>query len=255
MNKIDKKFVELKKNNRAAFMPFVVAGDPTYKKSLDILCKVAKYADLLEIGFPYTDPLADGKIIQDAHIRALSGGMNTKKAFGLIKRFSKIRSTPITIMTYANLVYNFGIELFYKTAKLSGVDGILIPDLPIEEAVDYINLAKKYGLNQIFLVSQNTSISRRKKILKICSGYVYLVSILGITGKKSHLNSSIIKYITRIKKETNLPLVVGFGISTKNQVKQISKAGVDGFVVGSAIVEKLSENLRNGIKFIKKLAK
>lgn len=236
LSHISKTFASLKKR-KMAFMPFLVAGDPDFKTSLAVAKRISPRADLLEIGFPYSDPLADGPVIQAADGRALASGMTTDKVFELIAQFRKFSPKPISVLVYANLVYQQGIDTFYHKAKEAGIDGVLIPDVPVEEAKPFVMAAKKHGIDPIFLVAQTTTNERLKKILKHATGYLYLVSVLGVTGKRSAFGEETTAFIKRIRSQTKLPLAVGFGISTREQAEGFAKAGADGIIVGSAIVD------------------
>jgi tryptophan synthase alpha chain len=240
MNKITSTFNYIKSDKRIAFMPFLVAGYPTFANSVSIAKILCKHADLLEIGFPYSDPLADGPTIQTATQLALQNGMNPDKVFEFIKTVRTFSNIPITILVYANLVMQRGINTFYKDARDAGVDGILIPDAPVEESTLFVETARKYNINQIFLVSQTTAPDRLKKILKSASGFLYLVSTLGVTGVRNQLSQDIPKLIGRIKKQTQLPVALGFGISTKEQVTALRKTQIDGFIIGSALIDIIS---------------
>ena len=244
MSKISKKFIKLKQKGNAAFMPFTVAGDPNYKTSIKILRKLSKTADLLEIGFPYSDPLADGPVIQAANARALVAGANTDMVFKLISEVRKFSDLPITALVYANLVYQYGINDFYRQANRSGINGVLIPDLPIDEAAPFVKAAQENRINPIFLVTQTTTPARLVKILKSAKGYLYLVSVLGVTGARRVFAKNTVEFIKRIKTQTGLPVAVGFGISNANQARTFVAAGADGIIVGSAIIEKI---IKHGI--------
>jgi tryptophan synthase alpha chain len=237
MSKIAEKFEELKKANQTAFMPFIVAGDPDFKKSLAFAKALAKNADFLEIGFPYSDPLADGPTIQAADTRALKCVMTVTKVFKLIREIRKGSDIPISVLVYANLVFKRGIEKFYRDAKTAGVNGVLIPDVPVEEAEPYVNAANKYGIDPIFLVTQTTTDARLKKILKHAKGHLYLVSVLGVTGKRAKFAGNTATFIQRIARKSPLPLAIGFGISKPEQGKTFAAAGVGGIIVGSALVD------------------
>ena len=182
--------MELKAKGKTAFMPFVLAGYPDFATSLKITKALAKRADFLEVGFPYSDPLADGPVIQEADQVAIKNGMTATKAFKLIFAINKACNLPITILVYANIVNSFGIENFYRKAKLAGVDGVLVPDVPLEEAVPYIQAAAKNEIDPIFLITQTTSNSRVKEILKSAKGFLYMVSVLGVTGSRKDLPPS-----------------------------------------------------------------
>lgn len=237
-------FVRLKKENRIGFCPFAVLGDPTPQGCLK---RIEKYLeakpDFLELGIPFSDPIADGPVIQAADERALKNGMTPKKAIGLIK---KIRSTaarkarsdiPIGILTYSNIILQYGIEKFYRDLKKAGADSILIADVPLEEIKSFAAAAKKNRLNQIFLVSEYTDVKRLKQIEKFGSGFLYVVSVLGVTGIRQKLSPQLFKLLARLKKQTKLPLVVGFGISRSEHFKQLKTAGANGAIVGSALVK------------------
>jgi len=233
----EKTFSKLKKEKRIAFMPFLVAGDPDYNTSLAMFKSVAKKADMLEIGFPYSDPLADGPTIQAADERALHSGINTDKVFSLIKDVRKFYKGPISVLVYANLVYQYGIDDFYKQAAKNGIDGVLVPDVPYEESEPFVKAAKKHKVSPVFMVTQTTTEERLKKILQHAEGYLYLVSVLGV----------------RIRKHTKLPLALGFGISQREHIANAAKAGIDGVIVGSAIIKILEANLANAKQGAKKI--
>ncbi|MEK7170470.1 MAG: tryptophan synthase subunit alpha [Patescibacteria group bacterium] len=242
MTSISKKFAGVKNEHRTAFLPFVVAGDPDFTTSLAVLKRLAEHADLLEIGFPYSDPLADGAVIQAADGRALASGMNTDKVFDLISQIRTFSNIPITVLVYANLVYQKGIDAFYRKAKKAGIDGVLLPDVPVEESKPFVSAAEKYGIDPIFLVAQTTTNDRLKNILKYATGYLYLVSVLGVTGKRKVFSTDTTTFIKRIRSATKLPLAVGFGISTPEQARVFAKAGADGIIVGSAIVDIIAKH-------------
>ncbi len=253
MNKFEETFSNLKKEKRPAFMPFVVAGFPNEKVSLEAAMALASGADLLEIGFPYSDPLADGPVIQSADVIALKNGMSAKKAFVFIAKLRKYTNIPITILVYANVVYQYGIEKFYRDSKKCGIDGVLIPDVPVEESQPFVTAASKSGVMPIFLVTQTTGNKRLKQIITYAKGYLYVVSILGVTGARKNFDAKTTELIKRLKKQTNLPLAIGFGISNKDQVQSLYKAGADGVIVGSALVKLVAES-KNKTKLLKRLA-
>jgi tryptophan synthase alpha chain len=230
---------------KPAFMPFLVAGDPDYNTSLEMFKAVAPYADMLEIGFPYSDPLADGPTIQAADERALHSGINTDKVFSLIHDIRKFYKGPISVLVYANLVYQYGIDAFYKQAAKNGIDGVLVPDVPYEESEPFVKAAKKHRVSPVFMVTQTTTEARLKKILQHAEGYLYLVSVLGVTGSRSSLGNDTYSFIRRIRKHTNLPLALGFGISQREHIANAAKAGIDGVIVGSTIIKILEANLND----------
>ncbi len=245
------------KSGKVAFMPFLVAGDPDYAGCLKMLKTVTRYADMLEIGFPYSDPLADGPTIQAADERSLKAGMNTDKVFNLIRDLRSFCNKPITALVYANLVYRYGLDPFYKKCARTGINGVLVPDVPIEESIPFVNAANRHGVYPIFMLTQTTTDSRLKEILKYARGYLYLVSVLGVTGSRNSLGNETFEFIERIKKITTLPVALGFGISKKEQIDKATKAGINGVIVGSAIIKIIELNIKNPClkveKFIKEL--
>jgi tryptophan synthase alpha chain len=242
-----------KVKGKPAFMPFLVAGDPDYNTSLEMFKAVAPYADMLEIGFPYSDPLADGPTIQAADERALHSGIDTEKVFKLISAIRTFYKGPISVLVYANLVYQYGIDAFYKQAAKSGIDGVLVPDVPYEECEPFVKAARKHKVSPVFMVTQTTTEARLKKILQHAEGYLYLVSVLGVTGSRTSLGNDTYSFIRRIKKHTTLPLALGFGISQREHIANATKAGIDGVIVGSAIIKILEANLDRPSVAIKKV--
>src|SRR3989338_2246590 len=181
MNRIEIAFKRTGSENRIAVMPFLVAGFPTFGKSLRLLKLLAQNADLLEIGFPYSDPLADGPVIQIANTQALRAGISVSKIFKLVRQLREITQIPITVLVYVNLVYQRGIQKFYREAAAAGIDGVLIPDLPFEEMKPFATAAKKSGVLHVCLVSSTTTPDRLKRILTLAQGFIYLTSVLGVT--------------------------------------------------------------------------
>lgn len=242
-----KTFNKLRKNNEKALVPFVVAGDPNYKTSLEIVKTIINSgADILEIGACFSDPIADGPTIQAADVRALKSGMDTDKFFNFIKEIRKFNDEiPIGVLIYANIIYQRGIKKFYFDAKRAGIDSVLVADLPIEEADEYIKAARKHKIDTVFIVSPLTDNKRLKLITKKCRGFLYIVSRLGVTGAKEDLKESTLNLIKRVKRHTNLPLCVGFGISKPEHIQSVCNAGADGAIVGSAIVKIIASNLKN----------
>lgn len=231
------------------FSPFTVIGFPTLKKSLKIIKNYLNgkgpsapfgKANMLELGIPFSDPTADGPVIQQADQRALQNGFTLKKLFPFIKKIRTFTKIPIGLLTYANPVYQYGIEKFYRNAKKAGVNSILIADLSLEESKPYVSASKKYDIQQIFIVSEKTSDVRLKKILKVASGYIYVVARSNVTGAKKDLPKSLPSLIKKLKKHTKLPLIVGFGISKKSHISTLKKHGADGFIIGSSLVSKYS---------------
>ena len=245
-------FDKLKQNKQGALVAFIVAGDPDYKASIGIAKTIVDAgADILEIGIPFSDPIADGPTIQKADIRALKNGMNTDKFFEFISELRKYTDVPIGILCYYNLVYQR--SSFYSDAKKCGVNSILIADLPIEEYEDALKQCNKNNLDTVLMISPLTSDERIKRISPKVTGFIYAVSRLGVTGAKSDLQESTLKLVQRIKKYSGKPLCVGFGISKPEHVKAVIKAGADGAIVGSAIVEIVGKNLKDKKKMLKEI--
>jgi len=249
-------FEKLNKTKEGALVAFIVIGDPDYSTSLEIAKKIVDSgADILELGIPFSDPIADGKIIQAADVRALDNGMNTDKAFEFVRDLRRYTDVPIGFLTYYNLVYQRGLDKFYHDAHKAGVNSVLIADLSIEEADNVIKVSDKTGVNTVFMISQLSNDSRIRKIASASSGFIYLVSRLGVTGVRNELQNSTLSLIKRVRKFTDKPLCVGFGISTPNHVKEVIKAGADGAIVGSAIVELIERNIHDKAKMFKEIYK
>ena len=249
-------FNRVKSKGKGAFIPFVVAGDPDFQTSIEIVKTfVDNGADALEIGLPFSDPVADGPTVQLADIRALNAGMTTKKGFEFIKKIREFTDIPIGVLTYYNLIYKMGIDEFYNNAKLSGVNAILAADLPPEESKHAVEAARKHEIQQIFMVAQSTSNERLQEIVKLCSGFLYVVAVMGITGARSELENDTVELIDRVKTHSNMPIAVGFGISKPEHVKEVIKAGADGAIVASAILNLITENLNHKEEMIQKIGK
>jgi tryptophan synthase alpha chain len=237
-------FQEVKNKGEGAFIPFTVAGDPDFETSIEIVRQyVDNGADALEIGFPFSDPVADGPSVQAADIRSLNSGMTTDKCFEFISRIREFTSIPIGILVYYNLIYKMGLDEFYNKAKNAGINGILAADLPLEEAGDAVNMASQYDLGQIFMVAQTTTNERISEIVKMCTGFLYVVAVMGITGARSDIKKSTVDLIKRVKSHSDLPIAVGFGISKPEHVKDVIQSGSDGAIVASAIINIITQNL------------
>ncbi|OGJ53942.1 tryptophan synthase subunit alpha [Candidatus Peribacteria bacterium RIFCSPHIGHO2_01_FULL_49_38] len=262
MTRIKRKFKEIKAQSKIAFMPFLVAGDPDFETSILIARKILPFTDFLEIGFPYSDPLADGPTIQTADGRALYAGMHTDRIFAYIKKLREFTDIPIVVLVYANIVYQRGITRFYKDAKVAGIDGVLIPDMPVEESKPFVNASRIAGIDPIFLVASTTTPQRLKKILRHAKGFLYVVSVLGVTGARDFLSPGMSQFLKRIKQQADIPLAVGFGISKKEHITLLKKQGADGAIVGSALVSIIERNLNHRkrlfdqlIKYVEELTK
>ena len=238
MTRIDRRFASLKKENRAALVTFVMGGDPDTQTSLDIIRALPKAgADVIEIGMPFTDPMADGPAIQAAGLRALRAGQTVKKTLAMVGNFRRDDdATPIVLMGYYNPVYIYGVDRFLRDAGSAGVDGLIVVDLPPEEDDELCLPTLKAGLNFIRLATPTTDDRRLPAVLNNTSGFVYYVSITGITGAAAPDTSKVATAVERIKRHTKLPVAVGFGVKTAEHARAIAE-GADGVVVGSALVE------------------
>lgn len=242
--RIDTRFAELKKQGRSAFVTFVMAGDPDPATSLDIIKALPKAgADVIELGMPFTDPMADGPSIQAAGLRALKVGMTLRKTLELVRGFrEEDGATPIVLMGYYNPIYIYGVDKFLTDAKRAGVDGLIIVDLPPEEDDELCLPAMKAGLNFIRLATPTTDDKRLPAVLANTSGFVYYVAITGITGAAAADASAVSEAVTRIKRHTKLPVCVGFGIRTPENARAIA-SHANGAVVGTALVDALKNSL------------
>ena len=252
--RIKSKFEELKNSNKKGLITFVTAGDPNYDTSLEILKKLPDAgADIIEIGMPFTDPMADGPGIQASYLRALEAGQTLKKTIQLVKDFREFNSTvPIVLMGYYNPIYKYGVETFIKNIKEIGVDGIIVVDLPPEADRELCIPANEKGIDFIRLATPTSNEDRLPKIVNNASGFLYYVSVAGITGSKAPEISSIESKIKTIRNFTDIPIAVGFGIKTPEQAVNIAKTA-DAVVVGSAIIDKINEAYKkdkNNIKLI-----
>ena len=221
--------------NGKAFIPFITCGDPSLDVTEKIVYAMADAgADLIELGIPFSDPTAEGPVIQAANIRALSGGVTTDRIFDMVERIRRNTDIPMVFMTYANVVFSYGVERFVKKAAETGMDGIILPDVPFEEKEEFDSVCRQYGLDFISLIAP-TSHERISMIAKEASGFVYCVSSLGVTGMRSDITTDIGAMVKLVKTANDIPCAVGFGISTPEQAKDMAGKS-DGAIVGSAIV-------------------
>lgn len=236
--KISEKFSELREKKEGALIGYVMAGDPSAEATCGIVrALVNGGADIIELGFPFSDPVADGPTIQAAGQRALAAGMDTERYFELVRDLEV--EVPLVCMTYYNPVFRYGVEKFVEHAAEAGISGLIIPDIPVEEAADLKHSCEKHGLDLIFLVAPTTTDARIRKILQRGSGFIYLVSRLGVTGARDNVAGSTKELLSRV--ETEIPKAVGFGISTGRQAAEVRKAGADAVIVGSAFVKIIEE--------------
>lgn len=226
--------------NGKAFIPFITCGDPDLETTKTIvLSAVRAGADLIELGIPFSDPTAEGPVIQEANVRALSGGVTTDKIFDLVRELRQEISIPMVFMTYANVVFSYDAEKFIKTCSEIGVDGLILPDIPYEEKAEFDPLCKKYGVDLISLIAP-TSHDRIAMIAKEASGFIYIVSSLGVTGTRSVITTDIDAMVSLIRQNSSVPCAVGFGISTPEQAARMAAAS-DGAIVGSAIIKLIAK--------------
>ncbi len=219
-----------------AFIPFITCGDPSLETTEELVYAMEKAgADLIELGIPFSDPTAEGPVIQAANIRALSNGVTTDKIFEMVEKMRKKTSIPMVFMTYANVVFSYGTEKFCRRAAETGMDGLILPDVPFEEKEEFASVCRKYGLDLISLIAP-TSHERIREIAKEAEGFVYCVSSLGVTGVRKEITTDIGEMVKMVKSQKNIPCAVGFGISTPEQAEKMASQA-DGVIVGSAIVK------------------
>jgi len=250
-NRIEKKFCELKLKKQKGLICYVMGGYPDPKTNEKIISSIVDGgSDIIEIGIPFSDPIADGPIIQEASFRALQNGINPDICLNLIRKTRKTYpDIPILIMTYSNILQKKGFRKFMETAKNAGTDGFILPDMTIEESKEYLEYSKKLELASVFLVAPNTSNFRIKKTLDVSTGFVYVVSVYGTTGPRNSINKYTLNAIKNIKKlsSNRNNISVGFGISTPDHIKLMSNFGADAVIVGSAIIQIINSNKDNSI--------
>jgi tryptophan synthase alpha chain len=243
MGRIERIFADRQK---PAFISFTVAGDPDKATCIRIArALIAGGTDILELGVPFSDPVADGPVIQKADERALGAGTTPSTVFEIVREIRKESDVPIVLLTYYNIVYHRGIDRFYREAHDAGVNGVLIADMPVEESEKVCRCALQFNIDPIFIISQTTSDKRIKKIAAKARGFLYLVSVLGVTGIRDQASQEAIDLLDRVRRYSPLPLAIGFGISTPAHVQTYIRAGADGVIVGSAVVDIVERNLEN----------
>lgn len=235
--------------NGKAFIPFITCGDPDLETTAKIVREaVANGADLIELGIPFSDPTAEGPVIQGANIRALKGGVTTDKVFDLVRELRKDVTVPMVFMTYSNVVFSYGADKFISTCKEIGINGLILPDLPYEEKEEFLPQCKKYGVDLISLIAP-TSENRIAMIAKEADGFIYLVSSLGVTGTRSEINTDLKSIVDVIRQNTSVPCAIGFGISTPEQAKKMADIA-DGAIVGSAIIKIIEQYGKDAPKYV-----
>ncbi len=244
MSRIKNTFSRLKKKNETALIPYIMAGDPDLATTRRLILDMEKAgSDIIELGAPFSDPLADGPTIQKAAIRSLKNGTSIGDVLSLVADIRRESRIPLVIMTYYNLIFKYGEERFVNDAVAAGLDGVILPDLPPEEAGGLVTLSKKAGLDTIFLIAPTSTDERIRLVSKLSQGFVYYVSLTGVTGARSGVQESVAQSLRKIKAVTDKPVAVGFGISTPDQAAQVAHWGADAVIVGSALVKVIEENI------------
>ena len=240
--------------NGKAFIPFITCGDPDLETTAAVVrAAVENGADLIELGIPFSDPTAEGPVIQEANVRALNGGVTTDKIFGLVRELRKNVTVPMVFMTYANVVFSYGSERFISTCREIGIDGLILPDVPYEEKEEFLPLCRKYGVDLVSLIAP-TSENRIAMIAKEAEGFLYIVSSLGVTGTRSEIKTDLASIVDVVRQNTEIPCAIGFGISTTEQAEKM--AGIaDGAIVGSAIVKLIAQYGKDAPDYVGKYVK
>ncbi|MBQ1351383.1 MAG: tryptophan synthase subunit alpha [Oscillospiraceae bacterium] len=235
--------------NGKAFIPFFTCGDPDLETTAtSVRAAVANGADLIELGIPFSDPTAEGPVIQAANLRALNGGVTTDKIFAFVKELRRDVTVPMVFMTYANVIFSYGAERFLSTCRDIQIDGIILPDLPFEEREEFLPVCRKYGVDLIYLIAP-TSENRIAMIAKEAEGFLYLVSSLGVTGTRSEITTDLASIVSVVRQNTDTPCAIGFGISTPEQARKMAGLS-DGAIVGSAIVKLLAKYGKDAPRYI-----
>ena len=250
MSRIKEKFAELSAKKEKALIAYIMVGYPNENATISAVRGLIKGgADIIELGFPFSDPIADGPIIQNASTVSLDNGTKLNKFFNIVKKIRKETDIPLILMTYTNILYHKGYAKFIAEAKNAGIDGFILPDMSIEESKEYLASAKNMA-DTIFLISPNTTKSRIEKITKLSSGFLYLVAVYGITGVKIGIQNYTLNAIKEVKKITKgkIPVGVGFGVSTPEDVKKYVKAGADAVIVGSAFLKLIGKTHQNKLE-------
>jgi len=253
LSRIAAKFKELKQRGEGALIAFVTAGDPKPELTPKIVETLAKHADIIELGIPFSDPIADGPTIQGATDRALASGTTPETVQGIIENIRNSNDVPLVVLTYYNIVFKRGVDEFAKSFAAAGMDGIIVPDLPVEEAGELLNATKRHGVDLILLVAPTTTPGRLRRICGASSGFLYLVSLLGVTGARENLSDFVRPLISDVRKVSRVPISVGFGISKPEHVSEVIRCGADGAIVGSAFVSLIAKNRGNERQMLREL--
>jgi tryptophan synthase alpha chain len=237
-------FAELRSRQQAALIPFFVIGDPDFDTSLRVAkAAVDAGADVLELGIPFSDPIADGPTIQKADVRAMQAGMNVRRALELIRQVKTHKDIPIGLLMYYNLIQQYGVERFFRDFHEAGVNSVLVADLSIDDADEVLGPAQAAGLDSVFMATPNTEPERMKRIAAKTTGFIYAVSVLGVTGSRATLSTCVEGLIHQLKDLTDVPICVGFGVSKAEHARTIADAGADGVIIGSRLVAMIEDNL------------
>jgi tryptophan synthase alpha chain len=248
-------FSELAKAKKAALIPFFVIGDPDFDTSLAIVkTAIDAGVDILELGIPFSDPIADGPTIQKADIRARNSGMSVAKAREFIQKVKDHKDIPIGLLMYYNLIYQYGTKKFFSDFHKAGVNSVLVADLSIDDADEILSPAAEAGLDTVFMVTPNTNAERMKLIASKTTGFIYTVSLLGVTGSREKLSGEVRGLVKRLKEVTSVPICVGFGISKPEHAVEVAKAGADGVIIGSKVVQLIEDNLGKKKKCLAEIA-
>jgi tryptophan synthase alpha chain len=255
VTRLEEMFSHTTGGGRLAFGAYVVAGYPDYRTSLEAVGRLADAGvDMIEMGIPHSDPVADGKVLQEASRVALRGGMNPPMALDLAREARGTVDLPILMMTYFNPVLQYGQERFCADCRRFDLDGVLVPDLPIEESTELLSHARREGQHVIYFLSPNSPRERIRLTAGVANGFVYAFSVLGVTGERSTTNRSLPQFVQEVRETVKVPVCVGFGISNPEQVRQVHDSGADGIIVGSGIARRLGEGLDSVEAFAKALA-
>ena len=253
MNKIDKVFKKLRDSKKKALIIYITGGYPNLLATKKLIPELERSgADLIEIGIPFSDPLADGPTIQRSSAKAISGGANIKSILNTVRSLKGKVNIPLVFMTYYNPVFHYGLDRFIKDSIKSGIDGIIIPDLPPEESADLVKVSRKNKFSTVFLIAPTSTGDRIKLVAKNSTGFIYYVSLTGVTGARKSLPKDIEEHIKKIKRVTDKPVCVGFGVSNREQAAKMAHIA-DGVIVGSAVIKIIENNIENG-SYFKKVA-
>jgi tryptophan synthase alpha chain len=258
MSRIGRRFEKILRDKGKAFIPYIMAGDPNLRRTRELVAVLEECgADIIELGVPFSDPLADGPTIQKAAQRALAGGVTLRAVIELVGEIRAGSQIPIILMTYYNLIFQYGEEAFVRDASAAGVDGIIVPDLPPDEAGDLMRHARKKSFDTIFLLAPTSTEDRIRKVAKASAGFIYYVSITGITGSQLSYDAAIESHIAKVRSESRKPIAVGFGISTPDEAADVARFA-DGVIVGSSIVKRAEgpeESLREYLLSLRRAIK